>query len=68
MTVIMPRNFGYGTRGGCVLGPRGGSGVKRETSYKPPEIDIQKSCEECDVTIDNVLDTCINEECSEFLY
>ena len=68
MTVIMPRNFGYGTRGGCVLGPRGGSGVKRETSYKPPEIDIQKSCEECDETIDNVLDTCINEECSEFLY
>ena len=66
MTVIMPRNFGYGTRGGCVLGPN--SGVKRETSYKPPEIDIQKSCEECDETIDNVLDTCINEECSEFLY
>ena len=66
MSEMGPRKFGYGTRGGCVLGPN--SGVKRETSYKPPEIDIQKSCEECDETIDNVLDTCINEECSEFLY
>ena len=68
MSEMGPRKFGYGTRGGCVLGPRHNSGVKRETSYKPPEIDIQKSCEECDETIDNVLDTCINEECSEFLY
>ena len=66
MSEMGPRKFGYGTRGGCVLGPN--SGVKRETSYKPPEIDIQKSCEECDETMDNVLDTCINEECSEFLY
>ena len=63
MSEMGPRNFGYGTSGGCVLGAN--SGVKRETSYKPPEIDTQKSCEECDETI--VLDTCINEECSEFL-
>lgn len=65
MSEMGPRVFGYGTRGGCVLGAN--SGVKRETSYKPPEIDTQKSCEECEEPIGSPLDACINEECSEFL-
>ena len=65
MSERIARVFGYGTSGGCVRGAN--SGVKRETSYKPPEIDIQKSCEECEEPIDSPLDTCINEECSEFL-
>ena len=64
MSERIARVFGYGTSGGCVRGPN--SEVKRETVYRPPDVDMQKSCEECDEPIDSPLDACINEECSEF--